>query len=94
MRKHAVQQGTKRKVYIMEQVTLDTLPMGETGVVEEIDLSGTMRRRLQDLGMIIGTKIQATKRSRRNGPSAYLIRDSVYALRREDAKRILVDVMK
>ncbi len=75
------------------KTTLDKVPVGHTAKVTNIEISGTMRRRLQDLGMIFGTKILPTKKSPSNGPTAYLIRDTVYALRQEDASRIDVDIL-
>ncbi len=73
-----------------KEITLDVLPVGETGTLVNMDLNGTMRRRLQDLGLIPGTKIVPTKKSPGKGPTAYKIRDSVYALRQEDSCRINV----
>ncbi len=75
-----------------KEITLDTLPEGETGVIEEMDLGGVMRRRLQDLGMIKGTKVVPTKKSAGNGPTAYRVRETVYALRQVDACHIRVTV--
>ncbi len=77
-----------------QEMTLDMLPVGETGCVESMELGGTMRRRLQDLGMIPGTKVRPTKKSPKGGPTAYMIRDTVYALRKEDASRIHVTVVE
>ncbi len=73
-----------------KSITLDRVPVGETCTVESLDLDGVMRRRLQDLGMIYGTQVVPTKKSPRNGPTAYKMRESVYALRQEDACHINV----
>ncbi len=76
-----------------KKTTLDQVPVGETCIVDEIDLSGIMRRRLQDLGMIPGTRVVPTKKSAGKGPTAYRVRDSVYALRLDDAKHINVTTL-
>lgn len=76
----------------MSTVTLDTLPVGQQAYVQSIDLGGVMRRRLQDLGVIAGTKVEPTKKSSGGGPTAYRIRESVYALRQDDASHINVTV--
>ncbi len=76
----------------MTTMTLDKVTEGTPCIVEEIELDGVMRRRLQDLGMIPGTEVLPTKKSSTFGPTAYRMRDSVYALRQEDASRILVGV--
>ena len=58
--------------------SLDKLPVGQTARVEELRLNGSIRRRMQDIGLIEGT------------PVAYLIRGAVIALRREDSGRVMV----
>ncbi len=73
-----------------DTTTLENLQVGQTCHVQSIELEGTMRRRLQDLGMIDGTRIQCRQKSPGKGPIAYLVRSTVYALRREDARRIIV----
>ncbi len=75
-----------------KSTTLDKIAVGETCTVENLEMNGTMRRRLQDLGMIPGTRVVPTKKSPSNGPTAYRIRESVYALRQEDANHITVTV--
>ncbi len=73
-----------------KSTTLDKVPVGETCIVHDLEMDGVMRRRLQDLGMIDGTSVVPTKKSPRNGPTAYRMRESVYALRQEDACHINV----
>ncbi len=73
-------------------ITMDKLEVGQTGSVQSMELNGVMRRRLQDLGVIPGTKVCPTKKSAHNGPTAYMIRETVYALRQEDASKIYVTV--
>ncbi len=76
----------------MTKTTLDELSMGQVGRVESVNLEGTMRRRLQDLGLIPGTKVQCTQKSPSGSPTAYLVRETVYALRKDDASQIVVMV--
>lgn len=47
-----------------------------------------MRQRLCDLGIVGGTRIECVARAGLGGPSAYLVRGAVIALRREDADKI------
>jgi len=47
-------------------------------------------RRLQDIGFIPGTAVTCLQRSPLGDPTAYRIRGTVIALRREDAKNILL----
>lgn len=63
---------------------------GDIGYVTDLLATGEMRRRLQDLGVITGTKIQCTQKSPYGDPTAYAIRGAIIALRLEDAENILV----
>ncbi|MCD8209195.1 MAG: ferrous iron transport protein A [Bacteroidales bacterium] len=76
-----------------EKMTLDQVPTGQVCVVESLNLTGIMRRRVQDLGMIPGTKVVPIKKSASKGPTAFRIRESVYALREGDARNINVTLV-
>ncbi len=70
--------------------TLNLLKEGNTARVDGLLSVGSMRRRLQDIGLIEGTTVQCLQRSPAGDPVAYLIRGAVIALRAEDASQILV----
>lgn len=70
--------------------SLATLEVGEKATVYCLLLSGNMRRRLQDMGLIEGTKVKCLLKSPSGNPTAYLIRGAVIALRQEDSSSILV----
>lgn len=69
---------------------LNELPEGQTARVAEIQTAGSMRRRLQDLGMIEGTAVRCLQKSPSGDPIAFLIRGAAIALRNEDSRNILV----
>lgn len=69
---------------------LSELNIGETGTVSNIVTSGSMRRRLLDLGIVEGTKISCLHKSPSGNPIAYDIRGAVIALRTDDSKNILI----
>ena len=69
---------------------LSQLAVGEEGIVTSLDIKGRMRRRLQDLGIINGTKITCAFRAPFGDPTAYEVRGTLIALRREDAKKIII----
>ena len=71
---------------------LSRLPEGEGARVRALRLSGGMRRRLQDLGLVAGTRVTCIQRAAAGDPTAYLIRGAVIALRETDATRIEVGV--
>ncbi|MBC8529271.1 ferrous iron transport protein A [Christensenellaceae bacterium NSJ-44] len=70
--------------------TLNTVEIGNIVQVEELTLSGSMRRRLQDIGIIQGTRVECLQKSPSGDPTAYLVRGTVIALRAEDAAGIAV----
>ena len=70
--------------------TLAQLKQGDSAVVCKLTSTGGIRRRLQDIGLIPGTKVECIHKSPLGDPSAFLIRGSVIALRCEDSSMIIV----
>lgn len=68
----------------------DILP-GQRATVISLTATGSMRRRLLDIGLINSTQVECLGRSPGGDPSAFLIRGAVIAIRSEDCKNILVD---
>ncbi len=73
---------------------LSGLKPGETGRVVRLSRScrGLERRRLMDLGILPGTLIEVEMRSPTGDPTAYRIRGSTIALRKEQASQVQVQV--
>ena len=71
-------------------LTLDCLKIGESSTVKELSVSGSMRRRLLDIGLMENTLIECIGRSPSGDPSAYMIRGAVIALRSEDCSYIII----
>ncbi len=69
---------------------LNAVPEGKTVKVQELLTTGSMRRRLLDMGLIEGTRVSCLLKSPAGDPVAYLIRGAVIALRSEDSSQILV----
>lgn len=69
---------------------LTSLCQGEHGTVEYIEKESPLRRRFLDIGIVCGTDIQCLQRSVFGDPTAYLIRDTVIAIRGDDAKYIII----
>ena len=72
---------------------LSRLPVGATGVVKGCSLTGAMRRRLRDIGLIEGTRVQCLQCAPSGDPAAYLIRGAVIALRLKDAGGVTVSMI-
>ncbi|MGL4791371.1 MAG: FeoA family protein, partial [Anaerotignaceae bacterium] len=74
--------------------TLVNLKEGEIGIVQCLTIDGSIRRRLLDIGLIEGTKIECLQKSPSGDPTAYLIRGAVIAIRSKDCKGILIKLIK
>lgn len=71
-------------------MTLSDLHPGEIGIVKTITTKGPMRRRMLDLGLVPGTKVQMLFTSPVGNPIAYTIRGAVIALRQDAANHVVV----
>lgn len=67
----------------------DILP-GESAVIASLNLTGSIRRRLLDIGLTPDTCVECLGRSPGGDPAAYLIRGAVIAIRSEDSRKILI----
>jgi DtxR family Mn-dependent transcriptional regulator len=70
--------------------TLSSLKIGEAGTILGIAkaLRGQQRRRLMDLGIVPGTKIEAELESLTGDPVAYRVRGTTVALRKKQTEKI------
>ena len=69
-------------------MNLSQLPLNTIGIIDELNCNGNIRRRLLDLGLVKGTKINPVFKSPSGDPTAYEIRKTLIALRKEDSKLI------
>lgn len=58
--------------------------------VKELASTGSIRRRLLDIGLVEDTEVECLGKSPAGDPCAYLIRGAVIAIRSEDCRDILV----
>ena len=72
----------------MTNQTLFSLPVGAGGTVGAVGLSGVMRRRLLDLGLVPGACVRCLYAAPSGNPRAYLVRGTVIALRNQDARGV------
>ena len=73
-------------------MTLSDMKIGDSGIVASVNASDNIKRRLLDIGLIKGTKVECVLKSPFNDPVAYLIRGTIIALRKEDSKNIVVSL--
>ncbi|NBK96502.1 MAG: ferrous iron transport protein A [Clostridia bacterium] len=70
---------------------MNEMKIGQSGYVKKIMLHGSIRRRLQDIGLIQGTKIKCVLKSPAQDPVAFVIRGAIIALRAEDMGLIEIE---
>ena len=73
------------------QMKLVQLEMGASAVVSSVGGSGTFRRRLMELGVVPGTKVERTGQAPLGDPISYRVRGAVLCLRREEASTVMVE---
>jgi len=69
---------------------LNRLDNGCCALVTELNAEGLTRRRLLDLGLVPGTKVEVIRRSPLGDPIAFNIRGAIIAFRKEEAEKVLV----
>ena len=69
---------------------LNDIKPGEKAKIRALVSSGSIRRRLLDIGLIEDTEVECLGRSPGGDPTAFLIRGAVIAIRSEDCENILI----
>lgn len=69
---------------------LNQLPLNKTGKIREIDCEEGIKRRLLDMGLVKGTNIEPILVSPSKDLRAFLVRGTIIAIRKEDAKDIKI----
>ena len=75
-----------------KNIPLNELKVGQRGTVSQLLSDTSMRRRLQDIGLIEGTKVECIQKSPSGDPIAFLIRGAVIALRTEYSSSVLMSL--
>lgn len=73
------------------KTSLDKVEINKLAKVCSLNCTGSMRRRLLDLGLIDGATIIPVLKSPAGELTAYEIRGTVIAIRLEDAKNIIIE---
>jgi ferrous iron transport protein A len=66
--------------------------MGQQATVKRLEVTGDQRRRLMDLGLLPGTVVTVAMKSPLGDPTAYRIREALIALRKDQARLIVIDI--
>ena len=75
-----------------KNIPLNELKVGQRGTVSQLLSDTSKRRRLQDIGLIEGTKEECIQKSPSGDPIAFLNRGAVSSLRREDSSSVLMSL--
>lgn len=70
--------------------TLAQMNQGESAIICTLAATGSIRKRLLDIGLVPGTKVECLQKSPLGDPTAFFIRGAVIALRYEDCSKIFV----
>ncbi len=82
---------SERKMNAMNMpFSLDLLPPGASAEIVSVRHDDVMTQRLFDLGFAPESRVDCLFRSASGDPTAYRIRGTVIALRRDDSRRISV----
>lgn len=79
---------------MQKTVTLKSLSNGYSGVVERIELTGATKRRLIEMGITPGTRVDVLKRAPLGDPMEILLRGYTLTIRGADAENILVSEVR
>ncbi len=77
-------------IKVQNSKCLNDIAPGQTATVKKLLSTGSIRRRLLDIGLIENTKVECVGRSPCGDPVAFLIRGAVIALRSEDCSNIII----
>lgn len=73
-------------------MTLADLKIGEHGTIVKIKVTGALKRRLMDMGVIAGTDVRIEKVAPLGDPIEVRIKSYALSLRVEEARQIEVEV--
>lgn len=71
-----------------EYKSLSELNVGDEVHIASLDATGSIRRRLLDLGFVEGTRVTCELKRPRGESAAFRVRDTLIALRKEDSRTI------
>lgn len=73
-------------------ISLDKLQLNTTAKIDTLKCSNSIKRRLLDLGFVPETNIKPIFKSLSGDPTAFEVRGTIIALRKEDSSEILVKI--
>ena len=77
----------------MRNMCLNDLKIGEKCKILNISNDNSIKRRLLDIGLTKNTLVESVFKNFDEGLTAYMIRGSLIAIRKEDARKIIIEVV-
>lgn len=74
-------------------MTLDELKPGESGRITTIGVVGPLRRRLMDMGVLVGEEVKVIKIAPMGDPLEVALKSYRLSLRRSEAQGITVEAL-
>lgn len=71
--------------------TLKDVRTGETAIVSKINVAGSVKRRIMDMGITKGTAVTVRKVAPLGDPIELNVRNYAFSLRKADAENIIVE---
>jgi ferrous iron transport protein A len=75
-------------------MNLSMLKPGETGKIVKMEAIGPLKRRLMDMGVLVGEKVKVEKVAPLGDPLEVTIKNYNLSLRKKEAEGIEVEVIK
>jgi len=77
---------------VPRQVTLDTLKVGQRGIVVHIEGQGPARRRMLDMGLVPGTEVKVVRVAPFGDPIEFQVKGYSLSLRKTEARNVIVEI--
>ncbi len=74
-------------------ITLDHAEIGNVIKITSLNLDGVMRRRLLDLGFVLGALVEVIRKSPLGDPIAFRVSQTTIALRKEESSKIMGELI-
>ena len=74
----------------IENISLDRLKAGESGIIQRYEGEEDLHHRLKELGLVAGTRILVKRFAPLGDPMEILVRGYSLSLRKQDASRIIM----
>lgn len=76
--------------FSLTPIPLSNISVGAACRIASIEVDGLLRRRILDLGILPGTKVECIRKGPSGDPTAYAVRGTTIALRKENTSKIYV----